>query len=479
MTDNAVSPNNKNTLASPFRRLALGSAAQVPLGLNLAWTLWIPTSFGGRLSLKLSVSEYLCLASKEGVLAKSDQGSIEYDVPKGVFGELMVMCNNMGGGSATLTATFTQTGWARQGSSLKDDPLIPNNFWYWPYGSTTGVNLAVEIMKRYARLVGKSEKAAEDDERNRHFKPNAEGWEGHCQNAAPASVLFKPIPPGPKKLKKGFFSSTEAEFQGHELKLLAAEYFGNFGSVTGVWSLFDGDTIDKTPVLTLILPGERPDRAAILRNLAGGGAVSAVARRELDDLAVKHKGDDGLVRYLTQALGAKAGSFFHTLQAQIIGQGNALVGDTRDSAPNKPYNSVWNQAIFYFRATYVETPGENDKFDMTIDCTVYANVDKENAHGPPATINNKTVEPSQQSLLFKHVYRLVFGANGAVAAGSDKNEWRSCTDGAQGKLFVPRNLAIVNKPSSKPAPRSPAPRVGNEVVGEELLDFLELNERYR
>jgi hypothetical protein len=142
-------------------------------------------------------------------------------------------------GKAGVRVSMKWEGWAQD---LDGTPIIPWNFWYFPYAIPTywdGKDVQLSATNKYDLVVGNPPAppprsppkpgepvpptptaSAEHWERELHsnWKRDHEPWEGHCDPAAFASVIFKQ-PPAIKPYNGQIFHQ-------RELELLATEWAG-------------------------------------------------------------------------------------------------------------------------------------------------------------------------------------------------------------------------------------------------------------
>jgi hypothetical protein len=477
-----VVPSGINTLAAPARRLPLGIPTDCPSG-SVRWFVWIPSNIGGELKIELDGASSIEIQAVSGAVLASGSTEASYHVPMGVSGDLVVVTT--GGAGSPVHAHFTQTYWARQSASLSAAPLVPNNFWYWPSKGSEGWALrANNVLRRYGEAVGKAKPDPAVFEHAMHQDDDAEAWEGHCHNAAPVSAMIEPPEKGTIGSTLGFGGRS---FDADEIKLLATELFGNYGSTLSKWHLQRGafDGVGRFSLLAYLKPGGPKTLAALAAAL-----VNTVGREQADQFAGRaialEWGEAPFAEKFERELGVQGAGFFKALQTQIAQEGQPLMGNLRGYDAHRGPEEVWNQVCFHFSASYIETAGLNDPCDLLVLCNLTANTDKAPPTSePPARVKAGTVYPSkpgQSSLSYLHRLRLVFLRNGSLDETSAKNRWLSVKNHVGEQLYAPINLAIINKLDTKRRAAKDAEDeslLGNPVVGLELLKELTLHPRFR
>lgn len=511
-------PGKKNPLPDGVRRLPLGWTTADPgdprdhTGKPIQWRIWIPTVKGGILTISHDQDNTLKLTTPYGDALVSGKRTIAYEVSRGTCGEFRLESSPKPG---KLTCQFTQTGWARESAEKGADPIIPWNFWYWKIDrSDKDADRAVKLMNRYRDATGKafpssdgsdSPGAWEHDHHQIDHDPHQD-WGGHCNNVSPASALFE-MPPEATKIGAESFTRSEME-------LLAGEFYGNRGKELEVWKLGEPNDPADRPIPTYFKPG-RPKTSDALHHLR------SVSKKDVEALieGIRQKyGDEGeSSRKLGELFGRMAVDFYAVLIAYMREGGAPLTGDLRLYEGGQDPVAVWNQISFYYRATYQETPENEDDRDMTISCDVYSNTDHRidvpgASTKPPdlvdvttSGVTDKVVgegRPGVDYNVYKHQWRIVFTTAGEILASDPRCAWLHLQNHAGAELFPPRQLIDMHKPDTEGAPRAsgdpakdsfwrgepaPAPKLtrdeffvrGNPIVGEELLKYLKLRKRYR
>ncbi|APR80249.1 Hypothetical protein A7982_05596 [Minicystis rosea] len=167
-------------------------------------------------------------------------------------------------------------------------------------------------------------------------------WEGHCNVIAPASILFQEPEPFPHADEEGAFT-----LHRDELKLLIGEMLGGYGeSGKAKWNLGDDMSGRKDPTQML-----KPNFFTRLRD------VKTQVKRWTDDRRLGQKLDEipnfdqTTELRLVYDFAQRGASFLTTLQEWIGKQGEMLLSDLRSI--HKPAE-VWNQAVYFYTATYSE-----------------------------------------------------------------------------------------------------------------------------
>lgn len=358
----------------------------------------------------------------------------------------MVLVGNVSG-AYKMWALFWEIGVAREANNDTSEPLIPWNFWYFPYGGP-GVNpdftawgsSKLQPCQRYEKAFGGTDVFSWEKDNHDNKDGTAQGWWGHCHNSAPASMIFKTPPEGGTTFNK-------VNFLCEELKFLATEYFGSAGQIEYIWGL----------------PG--PDRTGFFQ---------------------ENKPSDDPKRF-----GTLIGDFHHNLQSQILFKRIPLLMDLRD-ATGGDHSAVWNQAIYKYTAQMCETPGSENWKDVTFKTTLNANDDRLKgdftSSGLPATIEDGPVGgghdavPDSSADAIRRdeflVYRMIFKDDGTVDSANANNRWFNVTlSGKNTDLHAPRFMFAPKKPAMKSAAEKPD---GNPHIAiSDVLKVLELRDRFK
>src|SRR5579884_3944640 len=234
-----VAPNLVNTL-NPAVRLPLlenqGSALSFQ-GTFGVFRTWVPSRFGGVLEVGCDQPGAQVVVTFQNNPVVDGGGNpvpkgptVKCTIPAGQFGWFDIAVGKVSG-TYRMWAMFSEIGLARDGA----DPLIPWNFWYFPYAKsqaqfTAWGSSGLKPCTKYEQAFGKTnvlqwEKANHNDPTGTEL-----GWVGHCHNSAPASILFK-TPNAAGKTVNG------VNFICEELKYFAAEFFGQKGDEGFSWGL--------------------------------------------------------------------------------------------------------------------------------------------------------------------------------------------------------------------------------------------------
>jgi hypothetical protein len=480
-----VVPSGLNTLTIPARHLPLGRATDCPAGKS-RWTVWIPSKGGGRLAVTLSGATTIEIQETSGDLLCSGTEDVAWSLTSDTWGELVVVADCPA--ADQIVATFTQIFWSRQAPARSSKPLIPYNFWYWPC-SRDGkwANEAIKVLERYGNVVGKTSPSPGEFEKINHQIANAPGWQGHCHNAAPASALFEQ--PGDQSIISAATEIGGEKFSPDELKLLATEFFGNFGQLEIIWSISPDIDVHARPrfgILAYLKPGAPKTFVALHDNLLTTLKPEAAQTYATDALS-SAGGDEAFAAKMEQALGRCGATFFTALVEQIGMQGEPLVVNLRSYNSALPPDEIWNQVCFHCYITYVETEGASDKFDVSVNCNLTSNRDFEPpTMSPPARVlPSGAVDPgtsAQDCMQYFHQLRLIFLGSGTVNESDPRNRWVSIMSSDGGSLFAPTHMQrIIQSRTQRPDVSTPTEdfTLGNPVVGLELLDTLNLNRRFR
>ncbi len=441
----AVAPNNTNTLARPIRRIRLGMNEIDPGGLT-QWQIWIPSRGGGKLDITHDAGSNLAFLTLAGDPVKSAAGKLSVTVPRDGHGWYFI-CSD--GNAGTLTCTFTQTAWSRVSADADADPLIPYNFYYYPYDIQGSAHARVlDTIARYTSWSGRQPQYCVDWEKNHHCMPPGtpnSGFEGHCHQAAAASAFF-PSPPDVTTIG-GFLIFGGEDFDCEQSKILRMEYFGNCGNVHREWSMPGWlGTSAEDSLLSYLKPGG--DKGKCKEELLAG--LTSVFGPEVAELRVAQLskqigGDSEIQGSVTRMFGYAAADFYEALVTHMLFDGQPLLSNLRvfhviwASA-----RGVWNHALFHYEAVFVETPGSDDPRDMTMLCTISANVDEPPPWKQelPADIVGGIVVPSSDGLVcrrWEHRWRLFFTDKGRASANV-LSQWISCQGVGTAEMFAPTNL---------------------------------------
>lgn len=427
-----VAPNLLNTL-NPAVRLPLvkdqSSALQFQGNFGVFRT-YVPSRFGGVLEVGCNSTGAQVVVAYQGNPVVDAAGkavpkgaTVKATIPSGQFGWFDIAVSGVSG-TYSMWALFSEIGIARDGSSDSADPLIPWNFWYFPFAKsradfTAWGSSKLQPCTKYETAFGKSNVL--QWEKDNHNDPDGTqlGWVGHCHNSAPASILFKPPDPAGKTVGSTNFSC-------EELKFFAAEFYGQKGVDNSPWGL----------------PGTGP-----------------MGRQGFFQ---ENKPEDNPKRFGTLIAG-----LHNALRTTLHDNRQAGFMDMRDVSGSDPA-AVWNQAIYKYVAQMWETTPVGDWHDIQVQNTLFGNEDvmpadfsssgspaKIVANGPGAGGTPKDAEwdPTAISRNGLLNYRVIFKPDGDINATHANNEWQSAQtgDGKTG-LYGPRFLFVPSKPGVNPGP---------------------------
>ena len=421
-----VAPNLINTL-NPAVRLPLLESRAVGLtfeGTFGVFRTWVPSRFGGELEVGCDKpgAEVVVTFQDNPVVdaagAPVPKGStVKCTVPAGQFGWHDIAVGKVSG-SYRMWATFSEIGIAREGA----DPLIPWNFWYFPYARsqaefTAWGSSGLHPCTKYETAFGRS--GVLQWELDHHNDPSGTqlGWVGHCHNSAPASIIFKTPDPAGKTVGGVAFSC-------EELKYFAAEFYGRKGNDHFGWGL-----------------PETGFRKGFFQ---------------------EHKPEDNPKRF-----GTLIPDFHKAFRSLLRDDQRAGFMDLRDISGGD-HSAVWNQAIYKYVAQMWETTPHGDWHDIQVRTTLFGNEDKIpgdfSSSGSPARITatgpgpggtpKDTFQDSSTPIFRNEIlrYRLIYKPDGEINAKHAKNEWQSAETEDGTGLHAPRFLFVVDKPTGNSDP---------------------------
>lgn len=431
-----VAPNRMNTLRFPFIRLPLMGLFDkaFPLESTLGlFEVYVPSRHGGRLTIGFgkehkSDENILWVDAPDGTRTRmTDKRPVRIEIAPHARGDgIFRVYVSSPGGAFSIYAWFEEIGFARERSG---EPLIPWNFWYFPFGHAVPGNLwqdsLLQPLQRYEKAFGVPGVVKWEAEHHSDPRSEKDPWVGHCHDCAGASILFERPPE--EGVRHG-----GVHFTSEELKLLAAEYFGRFGSVKWLWSLPDEGGPKRGP-----FHEQRP-----------------------------HEDEQGFGR------ASVLGDFINMLRNHLRDGGHAIRMDLRDET-GVDHRAVWNQAVYRYVIRYAQKHVD----DMgLLDCemTMNANDDVQPADaadsGMPAEVSDRrdgsrTPTPSGLGRDFRIVFRMRFDADGWMDPSSADNRWLwtkrvnlpppGGTGTTMGLLtFAPRNAhrLIATRPHGSPNP---------------------------
>ncbi|MFT3764639.1 MAG: hypothetical protein QM820_03840 [Minicystis sp.] len=375
-TPNHVAPISKNTVAVPVLRLPVGHLTRQEAP-SVVGRLWIPTKAGGTLRIqhvgwsRRSSNQLRLSKPPSGDILVEGTEAITHEVDHGQHREYRVSSI---GEPGFIQCSFTQRGWAREGAAPGSAPLIPWNFYYWP-AAMLGWR-SEDVLQRYALAVGKARPGDRQMERweEEYHRVTDTPWAGHCHNASPASAIFEV----PTALSITGSDGTAFAFSADEMKLLATEFYGNFGDASYVWELRGGLWHPSgPPMLAFLKPGgdktEDALRAAFARYYPRRPAAehAALARN------TARQSEPSFRDRMNREMGTEAARFYAALVQHMRIEGHPLSANMRSYVGLDGPQEVWNQVYFYYEARYAEAgdparganapPGGDDR-DMKIEC---------------------------------------------------------------------------------------------------------------
>ncbi|MEM7160520.1 MAG: hypothetical protein AAF799_47225 [Myxococcota bacterium] len=454
-----VAPNMLNSLevVKPLRLMpSRRSAITVKQSFGIH-RVQVPSNLGGTLVIGLGIDDLVPPPGtkdwRDGIdfkvmdphgfihAMKDPLQPLRLEIPAGRRGNgLFFVYMNAPSGKYQLYARFVDVGQARNPDGT---PFIPWNFWFFPYSRTTEAGPdATAWASAQFRPLEKYEKAfgvtgAVEWERRFHsdLHKSRKHWAGHCDDAAPASVLFAP-PPSEGLTHNGVHFSCE------ELKLLAAE-------VTAQHKISFAKWIMNKEVTTVGRFHERKP---------------SDAPEEFGTAP-----EEGIAELL------------EALRQQFEGIGDALIMDLRDATGNE-FDEVWNHAVFrYETSLWQSNVHEPDLVEgQTI---LYANadaldIDNMTCRGFPAEVHGTgrtaTVSLTSDKTWRVLRYRIRYNRFGGIDRDSPDQLWRSVVSPSGEKVHVPRYAATFNG-LPHDVRHAPRPDGGNpHVLREHILELLPL-----
>lgn len=513
-----VAANLPNTLTRKPVRLPLGASngRKEPFKGSMSWfVLRNPTRFGGDLTVRCRAAESEAMRLRRELngadLAFSASGELRYAIPNGAehVGTYHVLIDVP---EAEATATLVQVGVSREGPNESDRPFAPWNFWYWPtfrksneFWETTKLKLppaeqeewekhrsgaepnywvfrAKRVLLEYGRHIKHADpEAIVRWEEEHHQKPARQSWEGHCDFAAIASILFEP--PQSKE-------TPGLTFRPNDVELLAAEFAGQYANPSDqvdIFRLEESPIVANVGILDLLKPEGHCNQAELTEAVkaiappdtkAGAAGQQAMVDKFTERFEAKYGANGNRVK---EEFGRRAAVFFSALQGALRGSWSACVGDFRVADPTKSPEQVWNHALFLYEAELVEAAPVNDDRRYDIDCRFYCNKDDEppKTDGLPARIAaGRLIPEAGQHEPYHHQYQFSFDDTGDVA--KDKQPvWIACKGPNNVAILAPRYLKRVVGPKKSPSGTGNA--YGNANVTWDVIDkgFLKLRKRYR
>jgi hypothetical protein len=403
-----------------------------------AHEIFLPSNFGGRLTVGLreprNGSELRVVDSKDKVHKPDQRGVVRIDLDAGKRGTgLFRVAVFSPKGSYRPFALFDEVGIARD---QNDFPLVPWNFWYWPFArsekalSAWGGTLLQPIQK-YEKAFGV--KGVLDWERTHHNDPTGtrEDWEGHCHAGAMASILFFP-PPDDGLTFRG------VKFECEELKFLATEMVLRYANFGDTWIF--------------------PDKATTLGRLS-------VLKPQQDPAAFR----EALVSMLA------------FLRREVMVKGQPILMDLRDPTGLADHQT-WNHALFKYETRYWQ-PDPSDPTRTEGRTILFANADSPpedgKSLGMPADVSEEDGEFVLQVRKNNHhrvvcKFEMRFDGNGFFDELSPDTKWLSATAGGT-STFAPRHGVVVRRLSAEPNPLV----VANPLIEREhVLQLMTLRKQF-
>lgn len=442
-----VAPNIANTidLIQPLALMRTRKAAIIAKRSLGCHRIHVPSTQGGRLVIGLgatskpaSVTDWrddvsLKVMDPKGVLHRLDDPMqpLRLDVTTGVrgTGDYYVYVHAPAE-HYQLYALLVDIGQARNPDGT---PFIPWNFWFFPYSSAEPDRTAwagtMKPLEKYEEAFGRTGAVLWELENHSDLHGSRDDWEGHCDDAAPASVLYEP-PPAEGLEYNG------VHFTCEELKLLAAEVAGQYKKAGENW-LINGSKTRDGPYQER-KPSDAP---------ADFGSIPGEGLAELLNL----------------------------LRTQLRDAGRPVVMDLRDQEGDAP-QSVWNHAVFRYH-TELWQPDALDPTLVEGKTTLYANNDglppDLSSSGFPGDVDGNSNVHLQSSAVQRRLrYRVRFNRYGGIDRDSPDQLWKSVTTDAGVDVYAPR-LAVTFTLGNARHPQTPSggnPRVLREDVAKLLKE---------
>lgn len=398
----------------------------------------VPSDQGGLLTVSLGMpASYpdpeLVVNDPTGTSHHPREGTLPpvvyIDIPEGGRKNPYVAIVRAPGGRYTIKATYSQSAFARDHNG---DPLIPWNFWFFPFGGddremTAWGSTRLRPLQKYERAF--KARGVRAWEEAHHADPEGvrDEWEGHCHNIAPASVLFE-APPDEGITYNG------VHFEAEELKLLAGEFFGRHRPLGLVWGLPDKNDEQRDEDSNKPLRPEYINKGFLHQNKPSDDPATFGAH-----LAPDFEDDE------------KLGLFEH-LRRQMSSDGQPVIMDLRDDSGKKD-RAVWNHAVYRYSTWYwQEDPHDPDLVEGRT--TLYANADTFSQDGSstglPAAVQEaqgtKYPVPNDTTVIRYLEYRLRFDAHGSIDRISTEHRWWKATNDKGTLLHAPRRMFIISGP---------------------------------
>lgn len=409
-----LAANMVNTVDPAFvlRLTRPGTAArQFKSEWGIHW-VYLPSDHGGQLTIgfgtafanddaKLKVNDPSGKALGFGKAPKppDDRGDpVSVAIPPGKRGSgWFTVIVHAPAGKYSLFAHFHERGVARE----KDgSPLIPWNFWFFPFSNKDPEKTAYASEK--LRPLHKYQKAFKRKgvvkwEKENHGDPDGkrESWEGHCDAASYASVIFQAPP-------KDGLTHNGVDFSCEELKLLATELASMHAEVGPGWAPF--------------------------------GQQGAPPVEQKPSAAPSDFGKPALLL-----------DFLNILREEIRDLGHAPLVDLRDVEGKDP-TQIWNHAVFCYHIDYTQAPGTDLSIaDGILKLTGNNDFfDDGKPTGLPASPHANDVIPNKTAKQEIITFTVEFNDEGRFNEASSNNLWHKAISG-KGEVHAPRHIAPLKK----------------------------------
>lgn len=470
----------KVVLGNPAERIPIGYESQ-NAGKN--FYLLVPTKYGGRLALTISsgTPRTITVKKEKTQLAQEKAAILRLDLPPGkANGRYDVTID----ADEKVKCELVQKSRARVSKSLQSDALVPWVFFYWPYGGNWP-DAAAQTMAKFGRYTGlkttgrkvrKTTRYYNDASRwetKNHKKKGGQTFEGHCHAASNASALFETPVEATVRSADG---KADLKLSVAELKLLATEYYANYGQETVVWEPTQGKEVRVgDQEANWHLPAYfKPEGPWTRKAFEDALKECRFKEEDIESWVYYFASADGqsyqqgfLNAALHASFGESAATFFDTLMTQMLQEGQPLVSNMREASEGMSCSPVWNQVFYEYQATFVEG---SSMFEMIVDCVLTANADNVNPSTPP--------------LKYRHKWKLSFDLAGDIDTDAASNRWlesrlvQKGADAVDYKVYIPTDLSIL-QPCAKDRNEETPEYGGNPYVGHDLLDLIQVRQRFK
>lgn len=423
-----------------------------------AFRVFVPSNAGGFLRVKIEVpldfdqpGAKLRIISADqkhhDVFLKPDQqeGSKTVEVNAGQRDRNYTIIVNAERSWFRVSAEYYEHGVARNEDG---SAAIPWNFWYFPYSiedseRTAYASSALRPFQKYEKAFGRERVLEWERTFHADLAAKYEAWEGHCHNAAPASIMFE-APPADGKVHNGIHFTCE------ELKLLATEFAGTHKGYTDEWYLGGGKAADAALVNSR--PSEDPE-----------------------------------------TFGPSLVSLLEFLRTHLRTRGFALHMELRDER-GQAAKEKWNHAVYEYKMPlWQDDPNDHRLVQGMLE--LRANLDHLNDDFSSSGF------PAKPTLKFGHAwtkdgtpelrrleFQLRFLESGRVSRASPENRWTDIStilwddDARKSRvvrgLFAPRLALKLSAPAATMQPVSSIHDGNRAVVGKDVLALLDLKPKY-